>query len=140
MSVPLTLDLVGKTIQFETQAPAILGSIVKNVKVLGFLDPGSAKGVIDIFAKHAEVYPYLPSGVAADSATSYSYLKVQQADGTFTVYGLPWIKQDTVNIITQTNIVATIKGKNAMDVDKVRVALLAQGFDAEDLDIQVVSS
>jgi len=140
MSVPLDLSIIGKTIQFETQAPAILGSIVKNVKALGFLDPGSAKSIKDIFAKHAEVYPYLPSGVAADSATSYSYLKVQLPDGSFDVYGLPWIKQDTVNVITDTDIVARIKGKNASDVDKVRTALLAQGFDADELDIQVVTS
>lgn len=135
MSALLNMALIGKTINFSTNAAPILGVEVRNAKLLGILDPGSAKAVDDIRAKHIQVYPYLPEGTP-DSAYDYPYLKFAMADGSFRVYGLPWIKEDSIEIVATTNVVVTLKGRGQVDFDLIRQALLANGFDDFTLEVK----
>lgn len=136
MSVPISFSLIGKTVNFNTNAGAILGVGVRNAKVLGILDPGTAKAFEDIIAKHIQVYPYLPEGTP-DSAYEYNYLKVIMADGQERVFGLPWIDETSIELVETTNLVITLKGRGQSDITLARQALLANGFD--DFDIVIKS-
>lgn len=136
MSEPLDFSLIGKTINFRTNAVPILGAEIRNAKVLGFLDPASAKFYGDILAKHISVYPYLPEGTA-DDPYSYSYLKVALSNGTETVYGIPWVDQSSIAIVETTDIAVRIKNRGQVDLELVRTALLANGF--SDFTLEVVN-
>jgi hypothetical protein len=129
MSVPISFSLIGKTINFNTRAGAILGVEVRNAKVVALLDPNTAKTFEDITAIHIQVYPYLPEGTP-DSAFNYSYLKVITAEGKEKVYGLPWIDESTIELVDTTNIEVILKGRGEGDVALLRQALLSNGFDA----------
>lgn len=131
----LSLSLIGKTINFSTTAPAILGVEVRNAKLLGILDPGSAKAYDDIVSKHIQVYPYLPEGTP-DSPTSYSYVKFAMADGSEKVYGIPWIDEESIVIVENTQVVVTLKNRGQADLDLVRQALLANGFSDFTLEVK----
>lgn len=133
-----TLDssLIGKVIQFETNAPAILGARYKDVKLLAILDAGTAVLFADILAKHVAVYPYLPEGVL-DDYTSYNYVKLEMPDKSIMIMGVPWINEASVQVIVNTDIVVKLKGRSHDDVNLVRQALLANGF--EGFTVEVVS-
>lgn len=133
-----TLDssLIGKIIQFETNAPAILGARYKDVKVLAILDASTATLFADVLARHIAVYPYLPTGVL-DDYTRYNYVKLELSDKSILIMGIPWINESSIQVIVNTDIVVRLKGRNHDDVNLVRQALLANGF--EDFTVDVVS-
>jgi hypothetical protein len=136
MPVPISFSLIGKTINFNTNAGAILGVEVRNAKVVAILDPNTAKQFEDIIAKHIQVFPYLPQGTP-DSAYEYSYLKVVSAEGKDLVYGIPWIAEDTIELVDTTSIQVVLKGRGQSDITLLRQSLLSNGFD--DFTISVVS-
>jgi hypothetical protein len=136
MTVSLSFSLIGKTVNFSTNASPILGVEVRNAKVLGILDPGSAKAYDDIVAKHIQVYPYLPEGTP-DSPYDYPYVKLAMADGTEKVFGLPWIQEGTIQIVDTTTLVVVLKNRGQSDINLLRQSLLANGF--EDFTIEVKS-
>jgi hypothetical protein len=132
MSVPISFALIGKTINFNTHAGAILGVEIRNAKVLGLLDPGTAKSFDNIVSRHIQVYPYLPEGTP-DSPYDYSYLKVVMDNGDQRVYGLPWIDDTSIELVDTTNIHVVLKGRGQSDITILRQALQANGFDNFDI-------
>lgn len=132
----ITSSLIGKTISFETRAPAVLGARYTDAKVLGILDPGTAVLFSDVLATHIAVYPYLPTDVL-DDYTRYNYVKLELANGSVKIMGIPWISPESVQVIEATDIKVTLKGRGHEDIDLVRKALLANGF--EDFVVEVVS-
>lgn len=133
-----TIDssLIGKVIRFETTAPAILGARYTDAKVMAILDAGTATLFSDILALHSAVYPYLPVGVQ-DDYSSYNYVKLEMPDKSIMILGIPWISESSVQVIVSTDIIVKLKGRGHQDVDLVRQALLANGF--EGFTVEVVS-
>lgn len=134
--VAITSSLIGKTIQFETLAPAVLGARYKDVKVLAILDPGTAKMFSDVLVRHIAVYPYLPPGIV-DDHTRYNYVKLEMPNGAIEIMGIPWISESSISVIEQTDIRVVLKGRSHEDVELVRRALSANGF--EDFVVEVIS-
>lgn len=134
MSVPISFSLIGKTINFSTNAGAILGVEIRNAKVVAILDPNTAKSFDDIVAKHIQVFPYLPQDTP-DSAYDYSYLKVITAEGKEAVYGIPWINETSIELVDTTNIKVVLKGRGQSDIALLRQALLSNGFDDFTIDV-----
>lgn len=133
----LTSDLLGKTLSFETNAPAILGAAFTG-KFLSILDPGTAKSFVDITALHRNVYAQLvdKTGIP-DDPEGYNYGKFTDSTGKTVILGLPWIKDSSVTVVTNTYLAIKIPSAGSEDLEKVKTALTAQGY--RDYTIEVKS-
>lgn len=120
----LSLDLAESVVNFNTYAPDLLGNNFQRVQIKGFLDHKSAFQYIDVPAKHANVFPYLPPGTPNDF-TKYLYVKVQFPNGKEDVLGVPWINQSTLQVVEETTFLITIRGKQPSDEAAIRTMLLA---------------
>lgn len=120
---------LGVRLGFETYAPTILGTSFENCTPVALLDYVTATALgYDVKARHTNVYPMLPAGVAADDYRTYSYYRIQLQNGSYDIVGAPWIKPGT---ITEKGYgVLEIKVVNATenDIPIVRQALAAQGL------------
>lgn len=125
----LTSDLLGKTLSFETNAPAILGAAYTAVKFVSILDPDTAKLFSDITAQHRSVYPQLvdKTGIP-DDPLGYSYGKFLDANGATVILGLPWIKDSSVKVVTNTYLLIRINGAGTQDLEPIKQALTANGY------------
>ena len=121
---------LGSTVSFEFHPAALLGTGLKNAKVLGILDADSARQVgIDPVAMHANVFPQLPAGTP-NKYDGYYYLKVKTASGQVTAYGIPWIKDETFVEVEISSMRLTLENVAPADQSKVLEALAANGFTA----------
>lgn len=116
-----------QTYSFQVHPAALLGNGFQNATVMAILDQESANQLIDTQAMHVQVYPTLPEGTPNNPA-EYNYVKLRLANGTTTVLGIPWIKENTLVKQTSSVIKATIAGVTAADLPRVRAALLQNGF------------
>ena len=123
----LTLNDIGKTINFEVYPAAILGTTFDRVEVMAFLDAQSAQQFIDPATLHANVYPTLPTGTP-NRFDSYPYLKIRLSNGTITCLGLPWINTSTISY--EENITYLIRVPNAggVDYERLRLAMISNGY------------
>jgi len=124
----ITSALIGKTINFQTNAPSILGARFQVTKVLSILDPDTARLFADIVSQHIAVYPHLPEGTV-DDAFGYSYVKLRLPDDQIVVLGLPWIDENSVEVVNHTTLTVKINSTSQEDINRVRQALLANGFE-----------
>lgn len=119
---------VSHSYSFDVYPSPILGTGFSNCTVLSIMDHDSAALQVDTIALHAQVYPYLPIGTP-DDPTLFTYLKIRLPSGDTTILGSSWVNMATVQEITRTTIVATIKNVTPNDLDTVRRVLLANGFE-----------
>lgn len=112
---------------FNTIAPAILGNAFTNVKVLGIIDSVLASQFISPHIRHADLYPFMPSGTP-DDPTQYNYLMVQLASGEKTVLAMPWIDESSIQKITVTTITVTFSNASNADVERIREVLALNAF------------
>lgn len=119
---------VSHSYSFDVYPSPILGTGFSNCTVLSIMDHDSAALQVDTMALHAQVYPYLPTGTP-DDPTLFTYLKIRLPSGDTTILGSSWVNMATVQEITRTTIVATIKNVTPNDLDTVRRVLLANGFE-----------
>lgn len=116
-----------QTYTFEVYPNALLGNGFKNVTVLAIMDQETANQQIDTQAMHVQVKPTLPVG-SPSRPSDYNYVKLRLANGTTTIIGIPWIKQDTIVQVTSSVIRAVIAGVTPADVPRVRNCLVQNGF------------
>lgn len=129
---------VGDTISFDLYPENIIGASMTNVLVLGVLDADTLNALgKDPIGMHAQVYPSLPPGTPND-AYGYSYLKLQSPNRQVSYIGMPWIKQDTVVLTNEVDIVVRIRRKKAQDVTSIAAALSSNGhvLDPDSITIQ----
>lgn len=133
----LTSELYGKTLNFTTISPALLGGGWTNVKLLSIVDYDTARRFSDILGKHVGLSPYLPAGTPNDYR-QYYYAKLQRADDSIHYLGVPWIVESSVEVVVETDILVRIKGKSHDDLLNIRQALMAIGL--EDFTVEIVGS
>lgn len=131
MSYPFALRQV---YNFDVYAPAIIKNNFKGVTILGIVDYDRARREIDVDAMHISIYPHLPAGTPNDPR-GYDYVIVKYPNGNTTVLGLAWINEDTIQVVESRTISVKIGGVTAADVNRVRAALVQNGFN--DLAISV---
>lgn len=107
----------------------------KNVTVMGILDYEMASRYADIYPLHVQVYPSLPEGTPNDPR-SYDYILVKTTAGNNVVLGIPWIKENTIELVDSKTIQVLISNASAIDISRVRNALLQNGY--TQLDITLV--
>jgi len=119
-------DHIGSAVRFDTAAPSVLGANRANVTVVAVLDLDTAMLLSDVRSKHAQVKNYLQS--LPQSAGSYSYVKLRYSHGDVEVLGVPWIKNDTIEVITNRKMVITIPSITDSTENLVKQALLQNGI------------
>lgn len=119
-------DHIGSAVRFDTAAPSVLGANRANVTVVAVLDLDTAMLLSDVRSKHAQVKNYLQS--LPQSAGSYSYVKLRYSNGDVEVLGVPWIKNDTIEVITNRKMVITIPSITDSTENLVKQALLQNGI------------
>ena len=130
-----SLFTLRKVYNFNLYPASLMGDDFKNVTVLSILDPDTANQMIDIHARHVQVYPYLPNGTVNDP-TGYNYLKVKTASGSITVIGIAWIEAESVEEVSAQTITVVIPSASVNDMAKVRNALVANGFNNLEISIK----
>lgn len=124
MSIPFQIN---STYNFNTRAPAILGTDFKNAKVLGVFDYDSASAFINPQTSHVNVYPYLPPGTVDDPKT-YTYVLIKTQSGQKTILALPWIDESTIELVTAQKLTVVIQNIASGDAERIRDSLTILGF------------
>lgn len=122
---------IGSNYDFNSYAPAILGSF-SNVKVLGIVDHSSVRQYIDPAVYHIKVYGNIPAGTP-DDYRQYYYLVIQHPNGNKTAVGLTWIDASSIVNKGLATVVATISNVDPANVQLIRRALSAHGFNEVDI-------
>ena len=120
-------DFKGKTVRFNTLAPNILGANRDNVTIVAAdLDLDTAALLSDVKAKHNQVRNYITT--LPQSAGSYSYVKLRYGNGQVEVLGVPWIDQNTIEVITDRKLTVEVGSVSDSTEQLVREALLQNGI------------
>lgn len=115
---------VFNTVSFDVYPSAILGTSYKNVQVVSICTAADTTGYIDPAATHANVYTTLPPGTP-DDFTAYRYYKLKLPNGTITAVGEPWIRAETVEVVTSQTLTIVIPNVKTGDAEKWRLIALA---------------
>lgn len=119
---------VGSTYSFNIFPVALWGNNFQNVVVQAVLDAGTVQQLgVDIQALNKQAYPFLPAGTPSDP-TKYTYLKLLLPSGASVVLAVPWIDDTSVQLVTQQTIVATISNVSSQDLNKIKLALVQNGY------------
>ena len=103
---------------FNVYPATILGSDFNNVTVMSVIGPEDAAREIDIYAMHAQVYPYL-SGVPNDP-TAYDYVRIKTPAGNTIILGLTWINQSTIVKVTSPTVTVTLTGISPTEIQRLK--------------------
>lgn len=112
---------------FSVHPVALLGNDFTNVTVLAILDEETARQTIDTYAVHRQYYPYLPSDTPDDSS-AYNYVKLRMPSGDVRVIGLPWIINDTIELVEKVPLIVEIHDASLGDISRIRALLAANRF------------
>ena len=119
----------GNTITFDVYPATIIGARFSDVKVMGLLDKETADMWIDADAMHVNIYPTLPAGVP-DDPHQYQYVKLKHLNGNISIVGVPWIREDTLQISQRGTLTITVADVGPVDKDRIIKALSANGYRA----------
>ena len=126
---------IGNTYNFNTRAPAVLGSLFKNATILGIVDYNTASTYINIDVMQRTIYPLLPQGTP-DNPKKYTYLLIQAESGQKTVLAYQWIDENTIAEVSSATIIVTLPNVNATDAERIRDSLALLGFTGFTIDVQ----
>ena len=121
---------------FDVYPNALLGTQFRQCTILAIWDYETTRSMgFDPDAQHVKVYDTLPAGTPNDPA-KYQWLKVRLVSGDVTAIGVPWIKADTIKVITTSTITVTYTNASPDDVAKIRTMNANNGFSAYSIDIK----
>lgn len=115
---------LGKVYTFQTLAPGILGTSIKNATLTGILDYETARKYDEIDIKYRNIYPLLPSGTP-DQVELCIYYKFKAENGTVVIVADQWIDVGSIELISNIEIVVTVTDISLQDINRIRDALLA---------------
>ena len=131
---------VGGIYTFDTVAPALLGTTIKNAKLLGLFDYQIAITFDNVEVRHGSIRPLLPAGSAFDNPKAFSYLYLLTESGSRIVLAYPWIKEDTITKTTNQSVVVSINGATANDAVKIRQMLALSGYHSVNIEVKDITS
>ena len=124
MAIPFELNA---TYNFNTYAPSILGSEIKNALILGVFDYSVASQFASPDTKHVQIFPFLPVGTI-DDPKKYTYILFKSESGTKEVFALQWIDQATITKKTALTITIMVTGAQSGDERIIRDSLILLNF------------
>jgi len=118
---------------FEVYPTNVIGNNFRNVRLEGIVSAQTAASYgMDIEAVHAAVYPTLPAGVPNDPF-KYPYIRIQFPNGEYTMIGIPWIRQETIQISVAGQVTMVFENKTDVDLERMINALSANGYRPDDV-------
>lgn len=137
MSITLPSDLpTGTVVSFDTFAPAILGTEFKDCTVMCHLDAETVRLLgFDPAARHANIYPSLPTGQVPNDHTAYLYVKLRTINGATEYVGLPWIRKETVRARQVRTATLVFEDVGPEDVQEIIEQVSAAGYRPAKVDI-----
>lgn len=118
---------LGKSYTFNTKAPGILGTSIKNAKLIGIVDYDTAITYDNIDLKYRTIYPVLPAGTP-DNPRSCIFYRFQSESGERIILADQWIDGGSLEVIDHVNFTVTVTEASIQDMTRVRDALLALGY------------
>lgn len=112
---------------FNTHAPAILGTSIRNATLTAILDYDVASGFTTPNTSHANIYPHLPAGTP-NNPQKYTYLLFQLENGSKIVYANVWIDEATIRESTTSSITVVVENAVGGDEIKIRDMLALSGY------------
>ncbi len=124
------------TVSFDLYPVQLLGTGIKNAKVLGIFNAATAMRLgFDAPAIHSAVWPTLPPGTP-NGYDKYHYLYLKLPSGQTTFIGLPWINETTYVEEMVRNIAIFIEGISPDQQNLAIQALSANGFTVAKVEVQ----
>ena len=99
-------DSLGQTIAFEVYPSSVIGTRFNNAIVRGVVDHSGVTEFNPV-VMHANVFATLPSG-SVDDFRKYNYLRLELENGNITFVGIPWIIANSVQVISNQDLVINI--------------------------------
>lgn len=118
---------IGVTYNFNTKAPSVLGTTIKQAKLTGIADYNSAMKLINIDLQYRKIYPLLPPGTPNTPKSCIYYVFLSQLGETI-VLANQWIDDTTIEVVDFINIQATVTSVSLTDITRIRDALNAMGY------------
>ena len=116
-----------KVYKFDVYPSAILGTGFNNVTVSAVLDYRAALAFGDLDAMHVNIFPHLPAGTP-NRPQDFDYLLLRVESGDLTVIGIPWIIDETVELVESLQANVVIDGIGSSDIERIRACLSQNGF------------
>lgn len=127
---------LGQRFSFEVYPLAVLGNSFKNVRLEGILNARlAANSGYDIVSLHAQVYPTLPEGTTPNDPYQYNYAHIRHESGEYAIIGIPWIRQDTIEITTGGRVTLVFEDKTPEDVNRMLLALSSNGYRPDSINV-----
>jgi hypothetical protein len=118
---------IGKIYTFNTTAPSMLGTTVKNAKLIAIMDYQTAVQYDNIDLKYRSIYPLLPNGTP-DRPDSSIYYRFLSESGEKIILADVWIQSDTLETVSHVSFQVTFTDTTYSDITKVKDALNALGY------------
>lgn len=125
-------EYIGKTVSFSVYPAQLLTDSFTNVIIAAVATSDAARSFIDAPRLHVEVFPTLPEGTP-NGYQLYDYLLIKKPDNTITAIGVPWVREETLSVVSSTELVASIRGMNVSDIPRIKQILAENGI----MDIQI---
>ena len=117
---------IGKSFNFQVYPSALIGANFTRVKLLAILNADSVQE-FEPAIKHRQVYPTLPANTPNDHR-NYLYAKFALENGEVTVLGLPWIKEETLKVNTNSTVTIILQNVSVADIPRLSNALTSNNF------------
>lgn len=124
--MPEITDL-GKIYTFNTKAPSILGTTIKNAKLSSIIDYETAKLFDNIDLKFRSIFPLLNDNTSDDPSLSI-YYKFKTESGENIILADKWIDFTSVVIVEDISFKVVVTNASIGDIDRVKNAMNALGF------------
>jgi hypothetical protein len=118
---------IGKVYTFDTYAPTLLGTQLKNARLTSIIDFDTANSYENILLKYRQIYPLLPVGTP-DNGRLCTYYVFETESKEKVVYADQWINEDTIVVIEHININIYITDIALNDISNIRDILRAAGY------------
>lgn len=118
---------IGVRYNLQFNGSPILGTGLKNAKMVGVVDYRVASNESNVTTTHVNMMPYLPTNISRD-ATSLSYLLFEMESGARAAFAYPWIVESSIEVAQNKTLTLTIPGAGADDAQNVKDVLSLAGY------------
>lgn len=122
----LTSEDLGKRVSFQIHPSLVIPNNFVGVTVVS-IGHAAAFPEFNPASIHANVFSAVPN--IPENYTDYNYAKVQFANGSFALVGLPWIVAGSVIQDGSQHLMVRINNRTASDVINLRRLLRSAGYD-----------
>lgn len=125
--MPLNLE-INEVYTFQTHAPAILGAVIRNARLVFKCNYETAMSFENVEAKYRAIYPVLPQGVPYSPAKEIFY-RFRTESGEQIFVADPWIVGSSLITVTSVGFTVHVVNATLQSKQDVRRAMTHLGLD-----------